>query len=107
VSTALDIAARELAHLRRENAELRELVPPKPPALSELRDGQEVSEQELAALYGAQRAGALKYRPGELREVFVTDRVGRRIRHFFGDGGAAWDQFTGRHKRVTGYNTKF
>jgi hypothetical protein len=106
VSTALGLAARELAHLRRDNAELRQLVPPKPPALSELRDGQEVTMEQLAALKSAQHAGTLRHRPGEQREVYVTDRVGRRIRHFFGDPAVTWDCFSGAHKRVTGFNTK-
>jgi hypothetical protein len=72
-----------------------------------LRDGQEVTEQELAALYRSQRSGALKCRDGELREVFVVDqRTGRRQLHFFGDPAAVWDGFTGRHRRVVGFDTK-
>jgi hypothetical protein len=118
VSTALDIAAQELAQLRRENAALKKKVPFEPRPLSTLpipkpaAPGEpavlpaKVTAAELAAYHRQQRAGATGLPAGDLREVVHVDRSGREVSHFFGDSSACWDQFGGKHCRVTGYNTR-
>jgi hypothetical protein len=91
VSTATEVLLRENERSTLEVQELRLRAPPLPPRLDELRPGQEVTEQQLAALHRAQRSGALKFKDDQLVEVFTTDRVGRRVKHFFGDPAAVWD----------------
>lgn len=40
---------------------------------------------------------------GQLVELFVTDRTGRKISRFVGDPEACWGQFKAPLRRVTGF----
>ncbi|MGO9992862.1 MAG: hypothetical protein ACLPTF_10185 [Steroidobacteraceae bacterium] len=101
---AFEIAARELAALRRENAALRKAAPPAAPKLADLRDRQLVTAEQVAALNRAQAAGSLKFERGKLRQVLLQDATGRQTSHFFGDEAGAWAAFCNPSKfgRITG-----
>jgi hypothetical protein len=99
---AADIAARELAALRSENARLRARAGPEPLRIGDLRPGQVVSDAELVGLHREQRAG--RFPADQLREAIVIDRTGRRSSYFFGDAASCWGAFSYPAKIVRSFH---
>jgi len=101
--TANDIAAEELAQLRRENAELRQgsrrIAMPK--------DGETITPRQLAACRHSQQVGFFETEyPGKLFQFHTTDETGRRVKHFFGDVSEVWAPFKQPLRRLTGIGRK-